>query len=325
VRPGLQEDCGDELDNDCDGAIDGADRECEGAPSDACDVHTDCPSTEVCARHFGASGRKCSATCAADHHCGPLAICSYLPGAANLGFCQPARPEGKAFGEPCAENADCKTMQCFEGYCTAFCGGQWQCHAGYSCGAIGFLAEGWTTTVCVRNLEGSRAIGADCTFLADSRDCATQHCDDSELYSTGTCSAFCRNHEDCQTGQTCSVLLYGEKEAPDTAPAKADLAMKLRDAVLGCFTPVGSPGEGKLGDVCGGHAFCASYSCAKVEASASNNVCTKLCSVSEDCGEGFMCGRNGLNLTSEWLSSRNNSSQPPLPEVHTLVGVCVPE
>ncbi len=325
VKPGLPEDCEDGHDNDCDGAVDGADRECGGAPADACDVHTDCAAGKVCARHRGEGSRRCSATCAADHHCAPTEVCSPLPGAANLGFCQPAAADGKTSGEACTEDTACRSGLCFEGYCTDFCGGQWQCRAGYSCVAIGVLADGWVVTVCGKNREGARAIGADCTFLADASDCATSHCDNVGFLPSGTCSALCRWHKDCQAGQTCGIVLYGEKEAPDAAPPRANLEMKLRDSSMACYTPSVAPGEGQLGEVCQANSFCESYFCVKIEPSAEHRVCTHFCSVADDCGDGFVCERNGLNLTGDWLSSSTVTSQPPLPEAHTLVGVCVPE
>jgi Cys-rich repeat protein len=265
--------------------------------------------------------------CTVDSECPEGQVC-------RSGLCvRPPGTEGRAFGEPCADTAQCLSALCLDGYCTMTCPpanplgvgeARAPCPAGYYCDDVG-CGEG----ECRRGSPGAGATGAPC---ASDGDCATAHC--ALIGGAGVCLApcdpgvlgACAATETCTPGPTaacgaclCGAGLFGDRCAGDAdcafgrclAPADGAPAQCTTECASGrcpvgaaCRTvadPAGGPplqicvAEGlPLGSACTAHGDCQSGRCVTYY---DRRYCARGCGGACGCPSGLTCTALGAGTT----------------------------
>ncbi len=239
-----------------------------GADGEPCARDTDCASL-FCADP-GDGRKRCMVPCrGGEGTCFDGEVCVALDGQCNGCLDADRVAGGRGLGEPCTEDAACRTGRCWvepgydparAGYCTRSCEEDADCPGGFHCRARG------EERVCVRGprpgVGGERegpGTGADCLVNEDCGPggfCATRG-------DARWCTEFCEAAEDCPEGFDCIEA----GEAKVCAPMRR-VAGQRCDASEECLSercePLGEHGEG---------------------------VCTRACGPDVPCGPAFTCRR----------------------------------
>ncbi len=297
---------------------------CGDPPEDECTYHKECNPAGVCALHKATNLKKCSAPCAGVADCAAGEVCSKLPGAANIGYCEPQVPGGFGAGSNCATDAQCSTGTCAGSICVHTCLDQQHCTTpGHTCTLGDDTVNGILGSVCFPNQPGLLLNGQPCT--TDNLNfggslCMSAHCN---LLGPGpyACSAPCTSETDCPTGQECNLVVYSPTPNPSTTPFQAGFGQLLHDVFMGCYTqpPGGIKPDGSL---CSTDTECASNKCLQLELDQPAKYCTTFCTNDSECPPTLKCKMDALSLTSTWLTSPEIVTQGPQPAASTYVRVC---
>ena len=320
AKPGLAEICDDGLDNDCDGAADMADIDCENPVQDACTYHTDCYPERVCAVWTTTGQAVCSDPCAGDGDCGEGLKCSKVAGSANVGFCETAIPGGKEAGAVCTIGADCASGYCLGTVCASMCLDQEQCVGG-SCALVGDPQTDYIASLCAKGGGGGLLpFGATCTNGVDySGDyCTSAHCDLAPAavgqVELSKCAPLCKTRDDCGPKQECNLVLYANQPAAGAILydplVETDVSLSalksMRDSATGCFSVLLELGEveGNLpdGTPCLYNGQCGSRLCLGLKPGDPTTYCTRLCALDESCAPGMQCKLEALRIVSKYLN-----------------------
>lgn len=327
VKPGLAEVCDDGLDNDCDSATDEADADCEAPPAEGCTYHTDCYPEGVCAVHKATGDKVCSVPCASKADCAPGAICSKLPGSAQVGFCEDPVPGTFGDGTGCSDGVECQSGICADNVCDPLCLDAASCAvAGKSCHPVGDLAAGEIQAACSTNVAGAKGNGQACT--ADNVNfggqwCTSGHCDLMPWpASAWYCAPVCKSEAGCAPAQECNVVIYSEIPNPNALPYDPLFTQQTHDAVTACYTPPSPGGAFTVGTPCTTPAQCSSYKCLGLIPGDPTKYCTSYCTHDAECPAGMQCKLEATTLASTWLQQTDIGSQPPAPGAYSLVRIC---
>lgn len=297
-------------------------------PDDACTTHYDCYPERVCARWRGDGERHCSTPCASSSQCAAGEVCAKLPGAANVGYCEPTPPTLAADGAACDRDETCASGACIAGLCRAICFAEAACSAhGESCSIPRDGGSVIAQAACMPP-GGLIANGAICTADGGQSyggwECRSGHCDlmpypDSMVLP---CASLCASETDCGPSQECGVVVYGETVPSDEVAYHPDLQTPTYDAVTACFTPP-IPGGGKQpGDPCTAPEQCGGDKCVHLVPNDAQRYCTQLCSDDSQCPSDMRCKLDTLTLASPWFQSPYITAQPVAPGAWTLVRAC---
>jgi len=314
--------CDDGIDNNCNGLTDLADPECGGI--ELCTYHADCYPERVCARWETSGDLRCSEPCAGPGDCEAGHICSKVPGAAQVGFCQQAPADGGFTGAPCVEDVQCRSRLCSGGRCEDLCLNQAACTlAGHTCHPVGDLSIGVVMAACSPTPPGSLGTGQICLDgdTYDSARCASGHCDLMPYpHPNLPCAPLCRSEWDCAPSQECNVVLYAPTSNPQTVPYHPQYTAPTHDAVTACYTRPAS-GTQPVGAVCTHPNQCSSHKCFPLDPVSPTMWCTTYCEFDQECPAGMKCKAELVTLASAWLQSQV-SAQPPAPGARTMVRIC---
>ncbi len=104
-------------------------------------------------------------------------------------------PGAKAMGEVCAVSADCASLECFGGFCSAVCSSADDCAAGMACVTLEVGAR------CL--VPGPLAIGESC---GSATDCASLACTDLGRPRGPECVGLCDADLSCPEGSRCLAV-----------------------------------------------------------------------------------------------------------------------
>lgn len=307
---GLDEICGDAIDNDCDGTTDEASAGCV----DTCQTQADCYPERLCGNWYTENINVCSDPCAGDLDCGLDFICTKVPGSAQVGYCQPKLPNGLPHGSPCdsaGTGSECEGGLCLDGVCRAMCMDGNHCPQGQSCSMTGDLTQGLIVGVCLPT-GGLMSYPQPCGSggFGDSTQCASGHCDLTAglLGQSSPCSPLCSSQSDCAFGQKCGLVFHA---APPFgtgvsngatlpySPTHGQYLGVTFDAVTACYTS--TLGLSADGTPCNTNNDCMSGHCLQIDQSGGSR-CTRMCSLDNDCQAGMVCKLSLVNLISDWLT-----------------------
>lgn len=290
-----------------------------------CTYHADCYPERVCAPWYVTGKTHCSVPCTGPADCDSGRICTHLPGASGVGYCQTGpSPSGGEFGVPCQAGAQCGSTLCVLGVCGSFCAGQSACDAG-TC----FPAGDGTTTVlgaCAPNsvyllgLPFDFACTKDAGKTYDSSLCLSGHCD--LMASQPTCTRLCVTDSQCKNGQECNIILFSTQAVADSVPFAAEFTEKTHDGVLGCYS-VGTGGYKSVGQECSGPQECKTNKCFALTPGNPKKTCTTFCGSDAHCPTGWQCKPELVTLSDAWL--QQPFSQDPRPDGYTLIRLCKPK
>lgn len=310
--------CADSLDNDCDGATDKADDDCGSKLGKPCVYQGDCHPEGVCATRLGTGATVCNTRCGKATDCAATEMCTRLPGATSLGFCEPSPPGASAAGAACQNHGQCKTGLCFDGACRTTCFDESGCSATEDC-AWFYTAQGTFVTFCLSPAaSGLKANGQACT--ADNVSyggdfCASGLCDLAPSSpSLWRCTPVCGSEKDCAANQECHLMAYAPETATDAVPYHAQFTEVVHDGVSGCYTSSGGGGILSDGLPCQPDAYfnCKSNKCMAIDPDSNDTFCTSLCNTDADCVAGMKCKIVPLTLVSEYLVSDVGAQDPAL-------------
>ena len=241
----------------------------------ACTHDGDCQS-DVCFDFGGSSGRRCVESCGSAADCPPMFTCHGQDGARMCadGTILAGSPAlGKAAGDSCSDDGECRSNLCRNDVCTDRCTVSVDCQNGAQCAWIDVRSETWLE-MCV-GPYGSRGPGATCNW---GDECESGVCIVGGNTSTPRCSALCDTTRDCPSGTVCSPLDYSE--CTNGGPTSCN-AWRIQ-AVQGCVED--NHGTGAIGAPCDRETDCRSLLC-----NPRSSECTDVCSVDADCPAGYGC------------------------------------
>lgn len=333
--------CGDNIDNDCNGATDDADDACN--PNPPCAYHTDCFPDRVCG-YWPASGgggaNHCSDPCASTATCAGGQVCVKVPGSMQIGFCRAGVPGTLVNGAGCSVDADCASGLC-SGVCMDLCLSEFVCAgANTTCQAVGDLNAGVISSVCGPNPPGTINNGSACTTDNDNYDpalCASGHCDfmnfalqalnRQQLTGPATCKALCKSELDClPSSEECNIVLYATSENPQTVPPSPSVQMATHDTLSACYTPAFT-GSGPVGQMCSQNSDCSSAKCLPGvdDDNLNQGYCASYCEFDQECPSTMSCQLAAVSINSQYLqitSGAFDGFQAPAESAFTLVRIC---
>ncbi len=239
-----------------------------GADGDPCTRDTDCASL-FCADP-GDGRKRCMVPCrGGEGSCFEGDVCVALDGQCNGCLDAGLVSGGRGLGEPCVEDASCRTGRCWvepgydperAGYCTRACEDDSGCPDGFHCRA----REG--EQVCIRGARpgvgGERegpGTGADCLVNEDCGPggfCASRG-------DARWCTEFCEGSEDCPEGFEC-VEAGGAQVCAPMRRVPGQRCETPEECLSGRCEPLGEGGTG---------------------------LCTRACGPDVPCGPAFVCRR----------------------------------
>jgi V8-like Glu-specific endopeptidase len=298
---GFDNDCDDEIDEDC------------AQLGEACSDDMDC-ATLLCAD--SPEGRVCVSPCdplSPDTGCDAGYFCASTEDC--QGVCIKGKVGEKGFGEPCEQGAECASLFCADPgdgnkRCLVTCrGDESNCFSGEAC-----IAQGGQCGSCVDADLVSGKLGADepcnddggcrsgiCFDDGGTKYCATScggdddcdgkhHCRD-EVCVRGSRQGLggsCQEHGDCAKGFFCIETGKGEfctRACGEDEPCGEGFSCEPASNGQLCL-----PEKSVVGGACEGDDDCASGLC-----HAPSGTCTRLCADATACGPGLECVRTGTD------------------------------
>ncbi|MCG3173774.1 MAG: hypothetical protein GMKNLPBB_01975 [Myxococcota bacterium] len=318
-RRGFGDPCKPDQPGECEGGL-CVDMGAGPACTISCEADGDCPASFACKPAPGRSVKACQpgeagqgAQCSGDSDCGDKEICAFVIRDDNMtAVCRLENSTLPRLGSVCAAARGCSTGACpASGKCSAPCGGDSFCPAGYLCEPVLFQLPRDKLAVfpgCVPTAEVRAGFGEPCPN--GDGDCKSGGC--FQTAGGGPrpfCSSGCDSDASCPDGYFCSQDARGRKFCDRRITTPACIGSSACGAGQACvFSTRGpvtfecGPARGSLaaGERCDPEAPdppCESGLCLP------SGVCTGPCGAGAGCPTGMICAPFEFNQGDGTFSS----------------------